>query len=302
MALSLISYAAQSPSPMTHKLVERVTNKSAFLKVLKFLKATGLDYKYAVRKAQPAAGGRALNALYTAGQSLITPEVETLVVMGGKSTPDSVIVESPNGQTVRAREIGGLVNSTGLNFDKYVIKGDPAVDPTQFTGLQARCSGSQLITAGTNGANCTRGMVDQTIDAVVGSEENKVLICDKYIRRQLTILKAGISAFSQDAQNLIQIKSWNDIPIIVLDEDGQQTPILSQNETCGNSSVTTSLYCAKLGGDADEEYLQGIIGLDGEIKVRQVGCLGEYYLDVVELVVGIGTFHPRTVARLKGLL
>ena len=303
VAISLLQYAAQTQSPMMKGLVERVTNESIFLKRLKFIQVPGLSYTYPRREALPGVAFRGLNQNYNTPPSVINPETESLSIMGGDVQTDAVLVEMEggNGAMVRANEISGKVKNTGLNFDRYVLKGDPAVTSNSFLGLNSRITGSMLFTAGTNGASLTLAMLDQVLDAVVGGSKDKIIVCNKYIRRQITsLLRTAAHTITYEATSE-QATTYDGVPIEVVDEDGDSIPILAENETVGISSVTTSLYVARLGDETDKTMLQGLTA-SGVIKHRDVGLLGTYYLDVIDFACGIGVFHPRCAARLCGLL
>ena len=89
--------------------------------------------------------------------------------------------------------------------------------------------------------------------------------------------------------------------IEVLDEDGDESPILPFNETEGGSDATTSLYVIRAGSETDGNYVQGLIG-SKLIEHVAVGLLGTYYSDIVEANMGLGMFHPRAAVRIKGIL
>ena len=61
--------------------------------------------------------------------------------------------------------------------------------------------------------------------------------------------------------------------------------ILPFNETRGGSSVTTSMYCTRLGGAVDERDVQGILGM--AIGIAATVNYGTYISDVIQMVGGI---------------
>jgi hypothetical protein len=90
-------------------------------------------------------------------------------------------------------------------------------------------------------------------------------------------------------------------PIEVLDEDGDEQPILPFTETRRAPATSpTSLYVIRPGSSIDGEYVQGLIGAN-MIEHVAVGLLGTYYSDIVEANMGLAMFHPRSACRLKGL-
>lgn len=299
MALSLIQYAAQTQVPMMQGLVDQITNESVFLKLLKFIDVDGLSYRYNRREALGGIAFRGLNENYSTPPSVINPQTESMAIFGGEVQTDAIIYDR-QGDVARANEIGAKLKNAGLFFDRYVIKGDPAVNAKQFYGLNSRISGKQLLTCGTNGGALTQPLIDQLIDAVVGTKD-KYLVCNKAVRRNITaLLRTTAKPITFDVASG-QVAEYDGVPILILDEDGDQQPILDENETMGSSNVTTSLYCLRLGGDTDKQYLQGLVGTN-MIVHRDVGLLGTFYLDVVEMLGSIAVFHPRCAARLAGII
>ena len=299
MAISLLDFANQTQSPMRKGIVQEITNESVFLRVLRFVPVDGFAYTYNRQKTLGGIAFRGLNDSYTNDTGVVNPQVETLSIFGGEVRTDRQIVNK-QGDVARANAIAAKVKKAGLFFDRYVVKGDPANDPLQFYGLNARLTGTQVLSAGTNGGPLTLDLLDQALDAVVGSNTKKVIVCNKAVRRQITALirdAAGGAAFSDIGP---QARGYDGAPIEVLDEDGDETPILAFDESQGTNNATTSLYVIRPGSDVDGEYVQGLIG-SGMIEHVAVGLLGTYYSDIVEANMGLGAFHPRAAIRIKGL-
>jgi len=186
-------------------------------------------------------------------------------------------------------------------FDREVIKGAGATDPKAIKGLQDRLVGDQVFAAGANGAAVTKDMIDDLLDRVYGLNESKLLIMNKACRRALKhdlLSSAGVASVGEMGGSL---PSYDGTPILVLDEDGDQTAILDFDETCGTSVVTTSVYCIHPGSTTDREGLQGLVGSQG-VERHDCGCQGTYYKDVVEMNAGIAVFNARAAARLKGIV
>lgn len=303
-AISLLNYLAQSRQPMRKGLVQRITNVSQFLKLLMFIQIDGFTYEY---QRQDTLGGiafRALNGNYTADTGMVNPQKESTAILGGTVGTDRQFANKPTGAATRANNIAAKVKKAGLFYDLNVIKGDPATNALSFYGLNSRLNGSQVITPAnaTNGAALDLATLDRAIDQTVGgTSEGKIIVCNKYIRRQITQLLRGFFRYIDIPGFTTQVLTYNDCPIIVLDEDGDEQPILSENETQGSSSATTSLYVIRLGSDTEGEYVQGLVG-SNMIEHEATGLIGTSYQDVVEMNAGIAVFHPRAATRVKGLL
>ena len=304
MAISLLQFAAQTDTPKRQGIIEKVTNESWFLKLFKVIPVDGFSYEYSRRDTLGGIAFRGLNANYTPDIGVVNPQIERLAILGGAVNTDRQIVNK-QGDQVRASAIAAKARKIGLQYDKYVLQGDQAANALSFDGLNARLVGNQVIIAGANGANLTAAMLDQAIDQTVGANsDGKIIVCNKYIRRQITALARPLAiggTLSMPGVVTGQVQTWRDCPIIVMDEDGDEAPILAETETQGASNVTTSVYVIRLGSDSDGEYVQGLIG-SAIIDHAAVGLLGTFYQDIIESNIGLGVFHPRAATRLKGLL
>lgn len=299
MAISLLDFANQVQTPMKRGIVQEITNESVFLRRLHFVPVDGFAYSYNRQKTLGGIAFRGLNESYSHDTGVVNPQVETLSIFGGEVRTDRQLVNK-QGDVVRANAIAAKVKKAGLFFDRYVIKGDPTTSPLQFYGLNARLTGNQVSSAGANGGPLTLDLLDQALDSVAGSNDRKLIVCNKAVRRKLTALlraAAGGIAMSEIGP---QAREYDGARIEVLDEDGDETPILAFDETQGSSNVTTSLYVVRPGSDVDGEYVQGLIGAK-MIEHVTVGLLGTYFSDIVEANMGLGTFHPRAAARIKGI-
>ena len=299
MAVSLIDFANQTRSPMRRGIVQEITNESVFLKVLRFVPVDGFAYSY---NRQVTLGGiafRGLNDGYAEDTGVVNPQVETLSIFGGEVRTDRQIVNK-QGDVARANAIAAKVKKAGLFFDRYVIKGDPAADPLQFYGLNTRLTGDQVLSPAANGGPLTLELLDRALDAVVGSNARKVIVCNKAVRRQITALVRAAAGGAAVSDVGAQAREYDGAPIQVLDEDGDEAPILAFDEAHGASNVTTSLYVIRPGSDVDGEHVQGLIG-SKMIEHVPVGLLGTYYSDLVESAMGLGMFHPRAACRVKGI-
>ncbi len=299
MALTLIDFANQTQAPLRRGIVQEITNESVFLRRLSFVPVDGFAYTYNRQKTLGGIAFRGLNENYVHDAGVVNPQVETLAIFGGEVRTDRQLVNK-GGDVVRAGAIAAKVKRAGLFFDRYVIKGDPGVDPLQFHGLNGRLTGSQVITIGTgDGGPLTLDVLDQALDRVAGANDRKVIVCNKAVRRKITALirvEAGGSPMREIGP---QAREYDGAAIEVLDEDGDEAPILAFDEPQGESQ-TTSLYVIRPGTAVDGEYLQGLIGAN-LIEHVAVGLLGTYYSDIVEANMGLGMFHSRAACRVKGI-
>ncbi len=297
MAISLVQYAALSEEPKKKGLVSVITNESIFLKLLMFIKIDGYVYQYNREQTLGGIAFRGLNEDYTDDTTgVINPMIESVAILGGPVKTDRNMANLPPGAAVRASRIASKVKKAGLFFDKYVIDGDPASNGKAFYGLNPRLTGRQVITAGANGAAITLAMVDDLLDRVVGTNDQKILVMNKQQRRALGALYRPNAGTQQRF-----IDAYEGATIKVLDEDGDEQPILGQDETMGSSAVTSSMYCIRPGSDTDGEYLQGLVN-SSMVEHEDQGTRGTQRIDLIEAAMGIALFHPRAASRLQGLL
>lgn len=300
MALTLLDFANQTQTPLRRGIIQEITNESVFLRRLRFVPVDGFAYSY---NRQTTLGGiafRGLNESYTNDTGVINPQVETLSIFGGEVRTDRQLVNK-QGDVVRAGAIAAKVKKAGLFFDRYVIKGNPGANPLEFYGLNARLTGNQVLSPDPNGGPLDLDLLALALDAVPGSNDRKIIVCNKTIRRIITKLiriEAGGSAMSEIGP---QAREYDGAAIEVLDEDGDESPILAFNETLGTATDATSLYVIRIGSESDGNYLQGLIG-SKLIEHVAVGLLGTYYSDIVEANMGIGMFHPRAACRIQGIV
>lgn len=304
-AISLTDYVNQTDNRLRKGIVQKITNESVFLRRLRFIPIPTFEYRYPRQETLGGIAFRNLNQDYTPDTGVVNPLVESVAIFGGEVQTDRQLAGGGNSNNVRASAIGAKLRKAGLFYDKYVIDGDPGVNGMQFYGLNARLTGAQVISAGTNGAALTLDMVDALLDAVPGANERKVLVMNKADRRglkKLIVNAAGGAAVGDFGPTL---QTYDGAPIEVIDEDGDEAAILGKDETQGSSSVTSSMYCIRPGTDTEGEFVQGLVKTGGAgdlIDHVDQGVRGTSFIDLIEAALGLAVFHPRAAARLKGIL
>ncbi len=304
MAISLMNLAAQTGKPLPQAFAELITNTSVFSRILNFIPSPGTEFPYGEVASLGSIAYRAINQDYPQGDySVVNPKSERLSIFGGEVRTDHVLIEQGAKMNVDARgnEIARRIRRAGLFFDNEVIAGNGFNDPKAIVGLKYRLAGNQVITAGTNGGQLTLAMLNRALDAVYGPTAQKKIICNRQAKRKIKdlLLNAAGGAAVADVQGLVP--SYEGAAIEELDENGDDRPILDFNETQGTSNVTTSLYVVRPGPTTDREAMQGLI-LGNMVERRGGTDFGTYVQDVVESAMGIGLFHPRCAARIKGIL
>jgi len=272
-------------------VVAKFAESSEILRVLPFAAIQGNSLKYNIEETLPGIGFRGVNESYTPSTGILNPQSEGLVIAGGELDVDKFIVQTM-GMDQRTVQEGMKIKALALSWTKTFIKGDSETDPREFDGLQKRLAGDALISNGVAGLSLDK--LDEAIDYVSGAN---YIIMNKIMRRRLTVA-ARTAAVGGDITYVLdefgrQVAKYNDIPILLMDEDNEGNQILDFSE----ASSTTSIYVVNLSEGA-------VSGLEnGGMMVDDLGILegSPKYRTRVEWYNGIGVFAPKVAARLSGI-
>jgi hypothetical protein len=225
---------------------------------------------------------------------------EVLTLLGADSDYDVFHIKAQTGD-FNTRAAYDALTAKALTLKHLVtfFDGDTGSDANAFDGLNKRLTGSQVISAGTNGASLTLDMLDSLIDAVQGTPS--VLLMSKANRRAVTKLARGTAALTISTDEFgRQISKYADIPIGIVEQDASGAEILGYDETQGSSNVASSIYAVRFD-------LDGLHGIQTEPLAAGVRDLGELntkpaYRTRVEHYSGIVVKGGKSAARLKGVL
>jgi hypothetical protein len=299
MALTLVEASKlYAGDPLRSAIIELYARSSDILQVLPFDDIQGNAYRYNREQTLPGIGFRGVNEAYTESTGILNPITEPLVIAGGDLDVDKFILDTM-GENQRSVHEAMKVKALALKWTETFIKGDQATEPREFDGLQVRCTGNQLISAGSTagGAALSLAMLDKLIDQV---NDPQYLIMNKTMRRRLSAAArlttvGGYITYTLDAFGR-QVTRYNDLPILIADEDNEGNQILPFTEaaSAGNSTAC-SIYCVSFG----EGKLTGI--QNGGIDVRDLGEIQTKpaMRTRVEWYNGIAVFHGKSAARLQ---
>jgi hypothetical protein len=300
MALSLIQMKAQFQDPMRQGIVDLLWQSSRVMQEVSFIEHSGLSYAYTQRGGLPGVAFRSLNDVFAPTVGVVNPAVETLTILGGKIRTDSVQIRM-KGPAARQNQITAQLEATAKFFDKNFFNGDPSTNPKSFLGLKKRLVGSQLLTNATNGAVPSYKKVIELLDAVEGDNGQKVLFMNRTARRLLSE-DVGTAAGGRNVMDVgRQLTTFEGAKVVEVFKDETESEILPFTETCGNNSLSSSIYCVRFGGQVDERGVQAITGLSEKIEATGPYNYGEYQEDVIQMVVGLGVFGGYVAARLQGV-
>jgi hypothetical protein len=301
MALTLVEASKlYAGDPLRSAVIELYAQSSDVLRVLPFDDIQGNAYRYNREYALPGIGFRGVNEAYSESTGIINPITEPLVIAGGDLDVDKFILDTM-GDNQRAVHEAMKVRALALNWTLKFIKGDQATEPREFDGLQVRCTGDQLIAAGStaNGSALTLVKLDELIDAV---KDPQYLIMNKAMRRRLSTAARSSSIGGYITYALDEfgrtVTKYNDLPILIVNEDNTGAQILPFTEACTSGTATgTSIYCVSF-GDGMFTGLQ-----NGGIDVRDMGELQTKpaLRTRVEWYNGIAIFHGKAAARLYSI-
>jgi len=299
MALTLVEAAKlHSGDVVRSAIIELYARSSDILMALPFENISGNAYKYNREETLPGIGFRGVNEAYTESTGILNPITEPLVIAGGDLDVDMFILDTM-GMDQRSVQEAMKVKALALKWTETFIKGDQTSEPREFDGIQVRCTGNQLISAGAtaNGTPLSLAKLDELIDAV---NEPQYLIMNKTMRRRLTqaarnYTVGGFITYDVDAFGR-PITKYADLPILIADEDNEGNQILPFTEAASSgTSTATSIYCVSF-GDGKFTGIQ-----NGGIDVRDLGEIQTKpaMRTRVEWYNGISVFHGKSVARLQ---
>lgn len=299
MSLTLVEAAKlNSGNVLRSAIIELYARNSDILRVLPFEDIDGNAYRYNREETLPGIGFRGVNEAYTESTGILNPITEPLVIAGGDLDVDKFIVDTM-GQNQRSVHEAMKVKALALNWTKTFIKGDQTTEPREFDGIQVRCTGDQLISAGATagGAAMSLAKLDELIDAV---DDPQYLLMNKTLRRRMSAAArsssvGGYIVYELDAFGR-RVTKYNDLPILIADKDNDNNDILAFDEAASSgASTASSVYCLSL-GDGKLSGLQ-----NGTMDVRDIGELQTKpaLRTRVEWYNGIAVFHGKSVARLR---
>jgi len=308
MALTLVEaskIAMGRDEALKATIMELYARSSDVLQYMPFENITGNALTFNREKTLPTVGFRGVNEGYTEGTGTIDRVTESLAIAGGDLDVDKFLIDT-SGMDQRSVQEGMKVKALSLSLTSTFVKGSVINDAKSFDGLQTRmplnAADDRAICASSTAATaCVMTLVklDELIDAV---DEPTHLLMNKTQRRRLSAAARDTAVGGYITYDLDQfgrrVTKYNDLPIIVVDKDNNNTDIMPFSETsAGGSLVTTSVYCLSF---ADN----GVVGLqNGEMDVRDLGEIDTkpVFRTRIEWYVTMAIMRPKAAARLHSI-
>lgn len=305
MSLTLVEAAKLSATNGETKraaVIAMFAQQSQWLSALPFKNIAGNAYAYNREGALPGVAFRGINESYTESTGIINPLTEALRICGGDLDVDMAILKT-QGEGVRATHEAMKVKALAAELTRVLVKGDSTSQPREFDGLQNRCTGSQLVEAGsTDGGDAlSLAKLDEAIDACAGP--NKVILLSKAMRRKFSAVMRSATLAGNVEQTRDEfgrpLLAYGGVPLLVPYEDNGGTEPLAFDEvgSGGSTATATSLYVVSLG----EGYVSGI--QNGTMEVRDLGEIHDAPVKRtrVEWLAGMVVEHGRAAVRLRGV-
>jgi hypothetical protein len=215
----------------------------------------------------------------------------------------------------KAVQIAERAKGLARRFKRALIQGDTATDTNSFDGLTkiiatlvagyndadgkaVAADATRTITAATNGAALTLGMLDQLLDAVPNGADAIFMprAALRSLRAQLR-LAGGVTPYEMMLPNFgAPVITHNGVPILISD-------FISTNETQGTAvGTTTSIYAVRLNEVDGLHAIYG--GGTAGIVVEDIGTVQNKDATRTRLkwYVGLALKSSKSVARLRGVI
>ncbi|MCG7386882.1 major capsid protein [Paenibacillus sp. ACRRY] len=307
MALTLLESAKLSQDTLQQGVIETFVQNAPVLQYLPFMEIQGNAYAYNREASLPGVAFRGVNEGYVESTGAVNQLTESLSIMGGDADVDKFIQQTrSNVNDQRAIQTALKTKAAAFKFQDTFFNGDIATDSKSFDGLKKRLTGSQVITAATNGLNIgDEGNYDLFLEALEtllyqtrGRADALYMDSKTKIRLSTIARKLGFHENSVDAFGKPVI-AFNGVPIFDAGDNAAGGKVIGHNETTGTATNTTSIYAVKFGAD---EYTSGLT--NGGVQVTDLGEVHDKPVlrTRIEFYTGMALFDGKSAARLSGII
>ena len=304
MPVTLIDMAEQAFNRGEERTAEVIMNfaqESRIMRFLSFRTIAGNALTFPREQRLPNVGFRGINEGYSEDAGEVTSISESTKIIGGDMDVDKSLVRSMGEEIRRSRE-QMKIRALTLSWERSFIKGDTSSDPRGLDGLQKRCTGTQLIPAGTTSGGDPLSL--NTLDRAkkrTRMPTHWIMSQDMALRLTASARDMGVSGYINYTLDEFgqEVTMYAGLPIIELEEDNEAQLILpfTEENPGGGTPASTSIYCVSFG----DMRLEGIQNTD--IEVNDLGELETKpcYRTRVEWEAGIAVMDARSITRIWGI-
>lgn len=311
MALTLTEAAKLSTDQLQRGVQETFVQESPVLDRLPLLPIQGNSFKYNEEATLPGVEFRAVNSAYSESTGTVNQKSEGLVILGGDADVDTFIVQTRgNLNDQRAFQTRAKVKAASYKFQDAFINGDTAVDANSFDGLKKRLTGTQVISAATNGLpvlgadDAARHTFFDKLDELLSLVPNAdALYMNDAVRAKIKSSARRLTTYDQTVDSFGRvIQTYNGVQLLSLGANAAGTPVMPQTEVQGSSSVASSIYAVRFGRDESDQAVTGLT--NGGVQVKDLGEIDAkpVFRTRIEFFCGLAVFGGRAAARLSGVL
>lgn len=306
MAMTLLEAIKVTSDPLKYLLINEFI-EGELIASLPFQDVSGSGVHYNRVETLPGIGFRGFNEGHEESVGVLNPESEALKLFGGELDVDKAVIDM---QGPQARLVHTMLKAKAarMALERTLIKGDSTSNPREFDGWQKRVTGSQLVANAPAGGPLSINKLEEMIDEVETSGGRPYLVTSKAVKRRLTQATrnstvGGFVPVEMDAFGR-KLRHFNDIPIITVDKDDKNNPIMGFSELSPDGTATncSSIYCVTF-GDALVTGIQGAIGGVYGMDARDLGELDSkpVYRTRMDWYVAQAIYNGRAIARLSGI-
>lgn len=228
-----------------------------------------LKYEFRRELALATVTPRGLNETITRAVPSTELVSESLKIYSTENIIDDVLLRTNAGPGERAIQMSMQAKAIMQTVQNHIFKGDETSSANQLTGLQARITGSQLISEGSTSGGDPLQIINlrTAIDLCYG-DGPKIIACGKGMARRLdaAVGLGSIGAAIREGQTMWGMKAthFDGIPIVpVAGFDGSDNVLGFTEVATGGGTTATSIYVLALGmTDVHGLRLGGLVPTD----------------------------------------
>lgn len=301
--MTLAESAKLCQDQLTAGVIDTLIETDAFFEILPFIGVEGNSLAYnretTAGDVQFAAVGDTITAKNPPAFTQINVNFTSLLADNEinnmlQATRSSINDLRAVGIASKARQLArtfanALINGTGLN--------------AQFTGLLGLVTVGKTVTAGTDGAAITLGMLDELLDKVIAKsgQVDFITMHSRTIRSYFALLRALGGASINEVVTLPsgrQVPAYRGVPIFKNDH-------IPVNQTQGNGTNCTTVFAGCLDDGGPSNGIFGIYPSATEMGIQR-RTIGELHdkdatLDRLAWYTGVGVATDHALACIKGV-